>query len=94
MKFPARIVSMYTHVYLGETGRTLKKWISEHHSAVRRFDTDNGIAVHAQQKEQCIDWDQAKIVGSEEQYCRRVTSVTLDFGLNLSHWQAHLKGSS
>ena len=31
--------------YVGETGRTLQKWIEEHKSAVRRGDEKNGIAV-------------------------------------------------
>ena len=34
------------HVYVGETGRTLKKRLAEHKQAVRRFDQKNGIAVH------------------------------------------------
>ena len=34
------------HVYVGETGRTLKKRLAEHKQAVRRFDEKNGIAAH------------------------------------------------
>ena len=33
--------------YIGETGRSLKKRLVEHKSAVKRHDTKNGIAVHA-----------------------------------------------
>ena len=33
--------------YIGETGRSLKKRLVEHKSAVKRYDTKNGIAVHA-----------------------------------------------
>jgi hypothetical protein len=33
-------------VYVGETGRTLKKRISEHKQAMKRGDQKNGIAVH------------------------------------------------
>ena len=34
-------------VYIGETGRTLKKRISEHKTAVKNNDPKNGIAVHS-----------------------------------------------
>ena len=33
--------------YIGGTGRTLKKRLTEHKYAVRKGDTENGIAVHA-----------------------------------------------
>ena len=88
-------------VYVNETGRTLKKWILEHKSAVRRLDHNNGIVAHLAEGALYTDWDQAKVVGSEEQYWRRVAktvhiksrpqTITLDCGLNLSHWQAYLK---
>ena len=35
--------------YIGETGRSLKKQLVEHKSAVKRHDTKNGIAVHARE---------------------------------------------
>ena len=34
-------------VYIGETGRTLEKWISGHKTAVKINDSKNGIAVHS-----------------------------------------------
>ena len=34
-------------VYIGETGRTLEKRISEHKTAVKKNDPKNGIAVHS-----------------------------------------------
>ena len=34
-------------VYIGETGRTLQKRVTEHKYAVQRHDVKNGIAVHA-----------------------------------------------
>ena len=35
------------YVYIGETGRTLEKCLSEYKTAVRWNDPKNGIAVHA-----------------------------------------------
>ena len=35
------------HSYIGETGRTLNTRIKEHQYAVRRYDPNNGISVHA-----------------------------------------------
>ena len=48
-------------VYMGETKRTLKARLSEHRQAVRRGDTKNGIAVHVQQPQHAIKWDEAKV---------------------------------
>ena len=33
-------------LYIGETGRTLKKRVSEHKQAVREFNMNNGVAAH------------------------------------------------
>ena len=35
------------HVYIGETGRTLKKRLTKHKVAVKKCNNKNGIAVHA-----------------------------------------------
>ena len=35
------------HVYIGETGRTLRKRLTEHKAAVKKCDNKNGIALHA-----------------------------------------------
>lgn len=46
-------------VYVGKTGRTLKKRLTEHRAAVKRGDDKNGIAVHANRTAHSIDWDAA-----------------------------------
>ena len=49
-------------VYIGETSTTLEKCLSEHKNAVKKHDTNNGIAVHAWnlQHQVDIDWEAAK----------------------------------
>ena len=42
-------------VYIGETGRTLEKRLSEHRGAVKRNDLKNGIAVHAWKTQHRVD---------------------------------------
>ena len=49
-------------MYVGETGRTLQKRVTEHKYAVQRYDVKNGIAVHAWSKEHRVDWDSARVV--------------------------------
>ena len=44
-------------VYVGETKRTLKVRLSEHRQAVKRGDPKNGIAVHVQKTNHCINWE-------------------------------------
>ena len=34
-------------VYIGETGRTLEKRLTDHKNAVKKHDTKNGIAVYS-----------------------------------------------
>ena len=58
-------------VYVGETGRTMKKRISEHKQAVRHFDDRNGIAVHAFQYDHQIDWENASIADTEQFYWKK-----------------------
>ena len=48
-------------VYIGETGRTLEKQLSEHKNAVKN-DTKNGIAVHSWTKQPQVDWETAKTI--------------------------------
>ena len=43
-------------VYVGKTGWTLKKHISEHKQAVKRFDDKNEIAVHVFKHDHSIAW--------------------------------------
>ena len=58
-------------VYVGETGRTLKKRISEHKQAVKKGDRKNGIAVHVMDKSHTINWEEANVRTSETGYWRR-----------------------
>ena len=51
--------------YIGETGRTLKKRITEHKLEVKRGDTSNGIAVHAWEAQHHVDWESAKVRDTE-----------------------------
>ena len=48
------------HVYIGETGRTLRKRLTEHKAAVKKCDTKNGIVVHAWNSEHQVEWEAAK----------------------------------
>ena len=90
-------------VYIGETGRTLKKRVSEHKEAVRKFNMNNGVGTHVHNEDHRIDWEGAKVIGQQEFYWkRRVTeaimiyqhnqqTMNLDCGLNLSKlWHASL----
>ena len=52
-------------VYVGETGRTLKKWISESRG---RGDQKNGIVVHVMNKPHTINWEEGNIMTSETDY--------------------------
>ena len=49
------------HVYIGETGRTLRKRLTEHKAAVKKCDTKNGIAVHIWNSEHQVEWESAKV---------------------------------
>ena len=48
-------------VYIGETGRTLEKRLSEHNRAVKRNDTKNRIAVHTWKTQHKVDWEAATV---------------------------------
>ena len=58
-------------VYIGETGRTLEKRLSEHRGAVKRNDSKNGIAVHAWKTQHKVDWEAATVKQVEVNYTRR-----------------------
>ena len=58
-------------VYIGETGRTLEKQLSEHKNGVKKNDTKNGIAVHSWTKQHQVDWEAAKTIEVEGNYWRR-----------------------
>ena len=57
--------------YIGETGRTLKKRITEHKAAVRRGDKNNGVAVHTWEQQHHVNWEGAKVINSEQHYTKR-----------------------
>ena len=67
------IVNECDSVYLGETGRTLEKRLSEHKGAVKRNDTKNGIAVHAWKTQHKVDWESATVKQVETSYAGRRT---------------------
>ena len=64
--------------YIGETGRTLMKRMTEHKLAVRCGDTNNGIAVHAWDAQHHVDWEGAKIRETEPR-------IPLLFHVNIDH---------
>ena len=52
-------------VYIGETGRTLDKRLSEHKNAVEKNDTKNGNTVHSWTKQHQVDCEAAKTIEVE-----------------------------
>ena len=54
-------------MYIGETGRTLEKRLSEHRTAVKKQDTKNGIAFHSWAKQHQVDWDAAAVKHEEKE---------------------------
>ena len=83
-------------VYIGETGRTLEKKLSEHRWAVKRNDLKNGIAVHTWKTQHKVDWEAATVKQVETNYTQwkiteaihikkqKVTS-NLDYGRSLNY---------
>ena len=78
------------------------KRMTEHKLAVRRGDTNNGIAVHAWDAQHHVDWEGAKIRETEPHlWKRRVLEAihiqtqrnnNLDGGLQISHiWHPFIK---
>ena len=57
--------------YIGETGRTLKVRLKEHHRAVNVSDINNGIAVHANEHDHPVDWSSGKILHKETNFIKR-----------------------
>jgi len=67
----------------------------EHKQAVRKFDQNNGMAVHTNRHDHHIHWEEAKVVAMEESFWKRRVqeaikirtqdrSMNLDCGLSLS----------
>ena len=57
--------------YVGETGRTLRVCMAEHRRAVKNKDPKNGVAMHVQKTVHTINWQEAKILGREDNWGRR-----------------------
>ena len=55
-------------VYIGETSRTLEKCLTEHKNAVKKHDSNNGIAAHAWTNQHQVDWKAAKTREMEGNY--------------------------
>ena len=55
-------------MYIGETGRTLEKIVSEHKRAVKRNDTKNRIVVHAWKTQHKVDREAATVKQVETNY--------------------------
>ena len=58
-------------VYIGETGRTLEKRLSEHKTAVKKHNTKNGIAVYSWANQHQVNWDAATVKQKERGYWKR-----------------------
>ena len=58
-------------MYIGETGRTLRKRMTEHKAAVKRQDQNDGIAVHAWKIECRPDWEAARVKATAIHYWKR-----------------------
>ena len=67
-KIPCSNCKMF---YIGETGRTLAKRITEHKYAIRSMNLDNAIAKHCWNTGHQIDWDEAKVVAKEDHPTKR-----------------------
>ena len=61
--------------YIGEMGRTLQKKLVEYKTAVRRGDTNNGIAVHAWDHQHRVDWENSSVMKQEPGYWKRSLRV-------------------
>ena len=66
--------------YIGETGRSLQKRLTEHKAAVRRGDSKNGIAVHVQKHDHRVDWEVAKVIDQEQRYWPRRIREAIHIG--------------
>ena len=82
-------------VYIGETGQTLKKRMTEHKLAMKRGDTNNSIAVHAWEAQHHVNWEGAQLKVSEPNtWKRKILAHPRPGGLQQSGWwaatQSHL----
>ena len=49
------------NMHICETGRTLRKHLTEHKAAVKKCDSKNGIAVHTRKSGDQVHWKSAKV---------------------------------
>ena len=67
----------YSSTYVGETGRTLRVRMAEQRRAVKNKDPRKRIAMHVQKNVHTINWQEAKILGSEDNWGKRRILETL-----------------
>ena len=58
-------------VYIGKTGCNLHIRLQEHKCAVVNGDSKNGIATHVMKNDHKIQWEEAQVVASEQQFTKR-----------------------
>ena len=61
----------YNKVYIGETGRNLKKRLKEDKADIANKKTESGIAAHVRKKDHRFDFKKAKIIFPCNNYKRR-----------------------
>ena len=88
--------------YIGETGRTLEKRISEHKYAIQTGNLNNGLAKHYIETGHLPNWNSSSIIGYEDNIIKRKilesikiktsnNNLNLDEGLKISTiWNQHL----
>ena len=59
--------------YIGETGRNLTMWLTEHKRATKKGDFNNNIAKHHLKTSHAIDWDSATCLTYSTDYYQRIT---------------------
>ena len=57
--------------YIGETGRILSQWMSEHKRAVKNSDSNNAPRVHVKQSSHNIQWGEANVLAREGHWTKR-----------------------
>ena len=58
-------------MYIREISRAIEKCLSEHKNAVKKHNSNNGIAAHAWTNQHQVDWKAAKTREMEENYRKR-----------------------
>lgn len=60
-----------TSVYIGETGKCLQVRLTDHKAAVMCCDRKNGIATHSWDHDHRVNWEEARVIGTEPFYWKR-----------------------